>query len=150
MRRSPNSSMLRRGRCTCNGCRTPAPAGRRRTSCGAAGCCRNPPPDVQTCSGVSSVRHLSGYRARQCGRFLRRGVIFVQGRAQRIGITVPPYVNALDFTCCQLHFDSCSRTHNTLYFSCLSLTNIISLFGTRKLISNLIQRYSGIYYSNPE
>ena len=73
------------------------------------------PALFETCLHIDYVASFD-----QCHCRVQCIVVRRQHFAQRIGMSVPPYMDAFDFSVGKSYSDSCFCTHNTLYISCLS------------------------------
>ena len=116
IRRCPNNPTSRHERCTCNGCHTRFHAYKRRMFCEFAAQHPRWMP-ARSCILQASLRRQSDCPVQQVQSLFQRVVIFTQYFPQHARCTIAPYVNAFNFARLKLHSDSCSCTHNSLYFS---------------------------------
>ncbi len=95
----------------------------------------------ETCLHIDYVASFD-----QCHCRFQCIVVRRQCFAQRIGMSVPPYMNAFDFSVWKFYSDSCSCTHNPLYISrLLHCKDGIIIRNTQVFLQVLLHLFSVFY-----
>lgn len=100
------------------------------------------PALFETCLHIDYVASFD-----QCHCRLQCIVVRRQCFAQRIGMSVPPYMNAFDFSVGKSYSDSCSCTHNTLYISCLLHCKDDILIRDTQVFQQVLLHLFSIFYT---